>query len=92
MGVAGSAATRTDTDRQMGDAEEPIPAGPPADLPLEPLDVEQEPRPLSRDPVCGLDVDPGSPGASVEYRGVPYYFCSWTCKQAFLSDPRRYVG
>lgn len=90
--MAGPLATRAGTDRQMGDAEEPIPSTPGANLPLEPLDVEQEPRPLARDPVCGSEVDPASPAASVEYRGVPYYFCSWECKQAFLADPRSYVG
>jgi YHS domain-containing protein len=75
----------------MGDAEEPIPSAP-DDLTYEPVDVEDEPRPLARDPVCGRDVDPAHPGASTEYRAVPYYFCSQLCKQEFLTDPVRYAG
>ena len=72
---------------------EPTPSLPDAGLPLdEPLDIEERARPMARDPVCGMDVDPLQPPASTEYRGVPYYFCSVTCKQEFLADPVSYVG
>lgn len=78
----------------MGDAEiEPTPTLPEADIPLDDaLETEQRPRALARDPVCGMDVDPAQPPASLEYRGVPYYFCSVVCKEEFAAHPANYVG
>jgi YHS domain-containing protein len=47
---------------------------------------------LSRDPVCGTDVDPeGAPARSV-HRGIVYFFCTSTCRIEFEADPTRYVG
>jgi YHS domain-containing protein len=54
--------------------------------------LEERPRVMARDPVCGVDVDPIGAAASVEHRGVPYYFCSLTCKAEFEADPVRYAG
>lgn len=44
------------------------------------------------DPVCGMEVDPKSAAATVEYKGQTYYFCSPGCKTAFQKDPEKYVG
>ena len=78
----------------MGDAEiEPTPAMPdPGTLEDDALDTDQRPHALARDPVCGMDVDPGQPPASIEYRAVPYYFCSQNCKDQFAANPSLYVG
>jgi len=48
----------------------------------------------SRDPVCGMVVggDVGRPASSSAlYDGQAYAFCSDVCKQAFLTNPERYV-
>lgn len=43
------------------------------------------------DPVCGMEVQPDSAAASVEFEGNTYYFCSQQCADTFNSDPTRYV-
>ena len=44
-----------------------------------------------KDPVCGMDVDPGYAAGSVEHQGQTYYFCGEHCVKKFQSDPERYV-
>jgi P-type Cu+ transporter len=44
------------------------------------------------DPVCGMEVDPGSAAGSFDYRGTTYYFCSQGCLQDFTEDPGSYVA
>lgn len=39
------------------------------------------------DPVCGMDVDPGTP-RFVEEGGQRFLFCSDACRDAFLEAPR----
>lgn len=55
-------------------------------------DKEEQPRVRTRDPVCGMDVDPAGAEAHSQYRGVDYYFCSTACKRAFDEGPVPYVG
>lgn len=43
------------------------------------------------DPACGMEVDPDNPGATIEYDGAVYYFCSEGCKDHFEKNPDRYV-
>ncbi len=46
-----------------------------------------------KDPVCGMDVVPGqAPGGSAEYGGTTYWFCSNSCREKFVADPKRYVS
>jgi YHS domain-containing protein len=74
----------------MGEAEESgLP--PPEPIPSDAV-LEERPRVMARDPVCGVDVDPIGAAGSVEHRGVPYYFCSLACKAEFEADPVRYAG
>jgi signal transduction histidine kinase/YHS domain-containing protein len=42
-----------------------------------------------RDPVCGMQVEPGDPG--VEHDGQIYRFCSPACRDLFLARPEQYV-
>ncbi len=74
----------------MGESEE---SGlPPLDpMPPDPM-LEERPRVMARDPVCGVAVDPTGAAAKVEHRGVPYCFCSLACKAEFETDPLRYTG
>ena len=74
----------------MGEAEEvPPDFEPPIDF--DPSE-EERPRVLSRDPVCGTEVDPEGAPARAVHRGVVYFFCTAACRIEFESDPRRYVG
>ncbi len=45
-----------------------------------------------RDPVCGMEVAPGSAAASAQYAGQPFYFCSAHCATKFRADPLKYLG
>ena len=47
---------------------------------------------MVKDPVCGMDVDPGKAAAKSEYQGNTYYFCAPGCKTKFDQDPEKYVG
>jgi len=42
------------------------------------------------DPVCGMVVDVDSAENSVDFRGEKVYFCSESCKNAFVRDPEKY--
>ena len=45
-----------------------------------------------RDVVCGMDIDPATAAASVEYEGKIYYFCSESCHQRFVAAPDQFVS
>lgn len=47
---------------------------------------------MARDPVCGMDVDPGEARWTSTHDGATYYFCSKGCKEAFDADPATYLG
>jgi len=44
-----------------------------------------------RDPVCGAEGPASQAHAHTEYRGRVYFFCSETCRNAFLESPHRYA-
>ncbi len=39
------------------------------------------------DPVCHMDIDPGTAAGQTEYKGKTYYFCAIGCKRDFDEDP-----
>ncbi len=45
----------------------------------------------TRDPVCGMMVDPTATEHSLTYDFVAYYFCSNGCKTKFAADPMKYL-
>jgi Cu+-exporting ATPase len=47
---------------------------------------------LTRDPVCGMTVDPQSAAGSFEYDGQTYLFCGLGCLDKFRADPRRFLN
>ena len=49
-----------------------------------------EPR-KTKDPVCGMTVDPLTAKHSAEHAGGTYYFCCAGCRTKFLADPGRYL-
>ncbi len=44
----------------------------------------------TRDPVCGMDVDPATAAGSYEHGGRTYYFCCRQCLEKFRGDPSRF--
>jgi YHS domain-containing protein len=46
---------------------------------------------MSKDPVCGMDVDEKTAPKS-EYKGKTYYFCAPGCKREFDKNPEKYVA
>jgi len=51
-----------------------------------------EPK-MTKDPVCGMDVDPNSAGnLKIEYKGKTYYFCNESCKKNFEAAPAKYIN
>ncbi len=47
---------------------------------------------LERDPVCGMNVDPAKPAATVVHEGRTYYFCCSGCADKFKADPNKYLA
>jgi P-type Cu+ transporter len=45
----------------------------------------------SRDPVCGMEVEPGGAAARREHAGREVFFCAEGCARAFDADPARYL-
>lgn len=46
---------------------------------------------MAKDPVCGMEVDPGEAPAKKEHEGETYYFCAPGCKQKFEENPEKYI-
>jgi YHS domain-containing protein len=53
--------------------------------------TKQEVNALQRDPVCGMEVDPQKTTYTSEYHGQKHYFCSFSYKQKFDSNPQHYT-
>lgn len=47
---------------------------------------------MTKDPVCGMDVDETKASAKSEHKGETYYFCSDGCKTSFEKEPDKYAG
>lgn len=45
---------------------------------------------MTKDPVCGMDIDERKAAGTSVYHGKTYYFCSTGCKAAFDKEPARY--
>src|SRR6202045_3360089 len=45
----------------------------------------------SRDPVCGMSVDPHSTTHRHHRGGDTYYFCSASCRSKFAAEPQKYL-
>ena len=44
------------------------------------------------DPVCGMEVDPSAPAATLLHEGTTYLFCSTHCLEKFKSSPDSFTG
>lgn len=47
---------------------------------------------MTRDPVCGMEVDPTKAAATSLHAGQTYYFCSEVCHKTFAAAPEKYTG
>jgi YHS domain-containing protein len=47
---------------------------------------------MTKDPVCGMNVDEKNAEFTTQFAGKTYAFCSENCKQEFEADPDEYVG
>lgn len=56
-----------------------------------PRTPKMEEQAMTKDPVCGMNVDEKTAAAREDYRGVTYYFCSPACRTAFQSKPEQYA-
>src|SRR6478735_1606929 len=45
----------------------------------------------TKDPVCGMQVNPHATPHHLVHGGQTYHFCSARCREAFATDPSRYV-
>lgn len=46
---------------------------------------------IAKDPVCGMDLDPGQAATSEAHGGETYFFCCVSCAEKFRADPERYL-
>ncbi len=46
----------------------------------------------TRDPVCGMSVEPATAAAKAEFNGVAYAFCNPGCKERFLANPAAFIA
>ncbi len=46
---------------------------------------------ITRDPVCGMTVDPATGKPMADYEGHTYHFCNEGCRTKFTSDPKAYL-
>ena len=44
-----------------------------------------------KDPVCGMDVDPGTAEHKVDHNGQSYFFCCRHCLEKFRAEPAMYL-
>ena len=52
-----------------------------------------KPPGLTKDPACGMEVDPAqsiAAGNTESYRGTTYYFCSRSCREKFHKAPQNF--
>jgi Cu+-exporting ATPase len=48
--------------------------------------------PSSKDPVCGMTVDPETAkGGRAEHAGITYSFCNPRCRERFVAEPAKYL-
>jgi P-type Cu+ transporter len=45
-----------------------------------------------KDPVCGMQFEPGRAAGNYEFDGQTYYFCNPSCMEKFRDDPERYLN
>ncbi len=44
----------------------------------------------SKDPICGMNIDPSKAQYKADYQGKQYVFCSQQCLNKFKQNPGQY--
>jgi YHS domain-containing protein len=47
---------------------------------------------MTKDLVCGMDVDEKTAKYKTIYQSKYYYFCAPGCKKTFEANPQKYIG
>ena len=47
---------------------------------------------MAKDPVCGMEIDPKTAAAKMDYKGKTYYFCALSCRDKFKANPEKYIA
>ena len=47
---------------------------------------------MTKDPVCGMQLDESKPEFQTQFAGKKYSFCSDECRKEFEAEPDTYVG
>ncbi len=47
---------------------------------------------MTKDPVCGMQIDEKKAAGKSDYRGQTFYFCSPGCKERFDRNPEQYAN
>ena len=47
---------------------------------------------MTKDPVCGMNIEEASAAAKTVHEGTTYYFCSPGCRDKFEKNPQQYAG
>ena len=46
---------------------------------------------MNRDPVCGMNLEPGKAKSQREFEGHTYHFCSDECRKKFDTNPIQFA-
>ncbi|GBD93237.1 copper-transporting P-type ATPase [bacterium BMS3Abin05] len=46
---------------------------------------------MTKDPVCGMEIDESKANEKSEFEDKTYYFCSSGCKNTFDKEPGKYA-
>ncbi len=46
---------------------------------------------MTKDPVCGMDIETSTAKFTSQYQGATYYFCAPGCRKAFETEPMKYL-
>ncbi len=46
---------------------------------------------MTKDPVCGMQIEEKQAAGKSEHKGETFYFCSPACKQKFDQNPEQYA-
>ena len=62
-----------------------------ANLAVEPP-VDTSLKPIARDPVCAMEVNPSPGGLPLDHAGHRYHFCAESCREKFAATPEAYLA
>lgn len=46
---------------------------------------------MTKDTVCGMEVEETKAAATADYKGKTFYFCGLSCKDKFVKEPKKYA-